>query len=166
MPYAGTARSIPITISKAPAGERRSSLWDDRQSRLFTDPRALEAGDILTVTILINDRAQLATSPSAAAIPAATSACRASFTFDGGDGIGVGRRLGADRRRHAEHGPGRDPALGGHPLRVAAIVMNVLPNGNLLIRGSQEVRVNAELRILTIEGIVGPPTSAPTTRSL
>ncbi|TIN73286.1 MAG: flagellar basal body L-ring protein, partial [Mesorhizobium sp.] len=41
-------------------------------------------------------------------------------------------------------------------LNVAAIVTDVLPNGNLMITGSQEVRVNAELRVLTLAGIVRP----------
>src|SRR5690606_648767 len=41
-------------------------------------------------------------------------------------------------------------------LRIAAVVTDILPNGNLIIRGSQEVRVNAEMRVLQIAGIVRP----------
>jgi flagellar L-ring protein FlgH len=46
-------------------------------------------------------------------------------------------------------------------LSVAASVTAVLPNGNLLITGSQEVRVNAELRILTITGVARPTDIQP-----
>src|SRR5690606_96704 len=46
-------------------------------------------------------------------------------------------------------------------LRVAAVVNGVLPNGNLRISGSHEVRVNQELRVLTIEGLVRPTDIGP-----
>ena len=155
VPYAGTV-AYPDYVSKTPrsAGER-SSLWNDRQSRLFTDPRALEAGAILTVTILINDRAQLRNQSERRRNSSRDIGLSGSFSFDGGPS--------AAGEGSAEIGGGTQSTGRGETqrsedirLRVAAVVMDVLPNGNLLIRGSQEVRVNAELRILTIEGIVRP----------
>ena len=129
---------------------KRFSLWNDRQSRLFTDPRALSVGDILTVSIVINDRAQFKNESDrkrtvsrtlglSAGIPSA------SFEADGGINSGTST-AGAGATTRSEN----------IRLSVAAIVTDVLPNGNLVINGSQEVRVNAELRILTIAGIVRP----------
>ena len=41
-------------------------------------------------------------------------------------------------------------------LRLAGIVTQVLPNGNLVVTARQEVRVNSELRVLQVAGIVRP----------
>ena len=41
-------------------------------------------------------------------------------------------------------------------LRLAGVVTQVLPNGNLVVAARQEMRVNSELRILLVSGIVRP----------
>lgn len=137
-----------------PQPVRRFSLWDDRQANLFTDARALSIGDILTVYILLDDKAQfnnqsdrrrkqgrnigLAVKAQASGTGSDASAdldVSSSSTFQGD-----GATVRSEKVR----------------LSVAAVVTDVLPNGNLIIRGSQEVRVNAEMRVLTIAGIVRP----------
>ncbi|TIV70002.1 MAG: flagellar basal body L-ring protein, partial [Mesorhizobium sp.] len=54
----GNGGGTPYSYPEPPAAPvKKFSLWDDRQSRLFTDPRALQEGDILTVNIKLNDKA-------------------------------------------------------------------------------------------------------------
>lgn len=133
---------------------QRFSLWDDRQSRLFTDARAHSTGDILTIEISINDRANVRNETDR------------SRQTNKGTGLSAGFGIGAaggsangdyDINSSTSHsGAGATSRREEIKLRVAAIVTEVMPNGNLRITGSQEVRVNEELRILTIAGIVRP----------
>ncbi len=133
---------------------RRFSLWDDRQSRLFTDPRALSVGDILTVSILINDKAQFRNESERRRTSSRDLGASASFGWDGFSTSGSGEfDIGSGTQ---SAGRGQTARSEDIRLSIAAIVTDVLPNGNLVIRGSQEVRVNAEMRVLVIEGIVRP----------
>lgn len=133
---------------------KRFSLWNDRQSRLFTDPRALQKGDILTVLISINDRARFINESERNRTASRSLGLSAGWEWDG-----VGQEGAADGSINSEtdmSGTGATSRAENIELSVAAVVTDVLPNGNMVIRGSQEVRVNAELRILTIGGIVRP----------
>lgn len=133
---------------------KKFSLWDDRQSRLFTDPRALSQGDILTVKIKINDRANFKNQNDRSRTANRKLGFDISAQWDklstAGKGSGA---LSSGTDTTADGEIKRSETL---ELNVAAIVIDVLPNGNLMIKGSQEVRVNAELRVLTIAGIVRP----------
>ncbi|MGD9913103.1 MAG: flagellar basal body L-ring protein FlgH [Rhizobiaceae bacterium] len=137
-----------------PPSQQRFSLWHDRQSRLFTDPRALQQGDILTVRISINDRAKFKNESDRSRTASRSLGLKGSASSAGGsvDGAADGKIQSGTE----SSGAGATTRSEAIELLVAAIVTGVLPNGNLLIQGSQEVRVNAELRILTIEGIVRP----------
>jgi len=133
---------------------KKFSLWDDRQSRLFTDPRALRAGDILTVKIKINDRAKFKNQNDRSRTASRSLGFDADLGWDkwstSGKGTGT---LDSKTETNADGAIERSETL---ELNVAAIVTDVLPNGNLMIKGSQEVRVNAEMRVLTIAGMVRP----------
>jgi flagellar L-ring protein precursor FlgH len=133
---------------------KKFSLWDDRQSRLFTDPRALREGDILTVRIKLNDKANFKNQNDRSRTSARKLGYDANVEWDGVSTGGKGDgSLNSTTETNADGEIKRSETL---ELNVAAVVINVLPNGNLLIKGSQEVRVNAELRVLTIAGMVRP----------
>lgn len=133
---------------------KRFSLWDDRQSRLFTDPRALSPGDILTVKIKINDRAKFKNQNDRSRTSSRSLGFDAKLGWDDFSTAGKGTgSLDSTTLTNADGAIERSESL---DLNVAAVVTDVLPNGNLMIKGSQEVRVNYELRVLTIAGIVRP----------
>ena len=147
-PYAETYPEAP------PPAVKRFSLWDDQQSRLFTDPRALKVGDIMTVVISINDQAKLKNENDTSRTGKRSWGLSGAFDLGGSGSSGSGN-LSANGDSQF-NGQGHTTRSEDIKLSVAAVVTRVLPNGNLIIRGQQEVRVNDELRVLTIAGIVRP----------
>ncbi|MDR5652713.1 flagellar basal body L-ring protein FlgH [Ruixingdingia sedimenti] len=138
-----------------------ASLWTGNRASLFGDRRAARRGDILTVVIEINENAEISNS---------TDRSRA-----GSRTMGVPQMLGIPQRldRKLPEGASMAEAVdsGGETsfsgdgsvrrkeklmLRVAATVVEELPNGVLRIEGQQEVRVNYELRELVVTGYVRP----------
>lgn len=139
----------------------QGSLWRSGPTSLFGDRRAARLGDILTVIIDINDKAQLQNTTSR--------------TRSAGENLAIAELLGLPNLLETEiFGDGNlDPAIAMTSssttdgtgtvrrnetvmLRIAATVVEVLPNGHLVVRGTQEVRVNYELRDLQVAGIIRP----------
>lgn len=135
------------------------SLWNDRQSRLFTDPRALRPGDILTVQISIDDRARFKNESERNRKTSRELGFDLGLDWQGAATEGSGK-ASIDSNTDAS-GTGTTERSERLQLSIAAVVTEVFPNGNMMIQGSQEVRVNAELRILNIGGIVRPADIGP-----
>lgn len=150
----GDPKSVYTYPQPPQSQSRRYSLWDDRQSKFFTDARALRAGDILTVDIRINDRARFRNESERSRTAERTIGFGADLSWLG-IGSGGSANAGADSSTDSK-GSGAINRSEDIRLSVAAVVTDVLPNGNLVINGSQEVLVNAEMRVLTITGIVRP----------
>lgn len=145
----------------APQAASANSLWRVGARAFFNDQRAGKIGDILTVQIDIDDSVSTKNN---------TASSRTSNTK-----AGISNLLGLESSLGKFLPGGFDPAnaigtdstfsnAGGGSvsrsekisLTIAAVVSQVLPNGNMVIQGTQEVRTNAELRQLTIAGIVRP----------
>lgn len=130
------------------------SLWDDRQAGFFRDPRASRPGDVLTVVISIDDQATLDNQTNRDRKAATVYGLSGDYSVNGAGGsAGANLNLNSDNKSQGQGSIARSEKI---DLSVAAVVTGVLPNGNLVISGSQEVRVNSELRVLNVAGIVRP----------
>ena len=163
-----SGRSVSMTMP--PEGEtarHKNSLWSKNDRSIFTDQRARQIGDILTVTIDIKDTASIKNETSRGR--------QNGEKFGLPHFFGVNTRLpkilprGADPEKLVDMSSGNTNKGKGEikrneeiSLRVAALITDVLPNGNFVISGKQEVRVNYELRDLRIAGIVRPQDVSPT----
>lgn len=131
------------------------SLWSDHKSALFQDTRAMSLGDILTVDISINDSASFDNQSDRSRSSSTDFAADGTLNTIFGSIAGGGSDISAGSSSSAS-GDGSTQRSEQLNIRVAAIVTGILDNGNLVISGSQEVRLNYELRILNIAGIVRP----------
>lgn len=150
--------NLPATSGRP---EAAASLWAGQSASLVADRRATTRGDILTVVIEIDDRAEISNS--------------SERSRKAGDKVGIPALAGLPQRidprlpegasmadlvdaksSTSYAGEGNISRRDKLTLRVAATVLDTLPNGVLHIQGSQEVRVNFELRELTVSGFVRP----------
>lgn len=136
-----------------------ASLWTSDRGSLLSDDRAVARGDILTVVIEIDDSAQISNSTDASRDGSTSMEVGALFGVPEilenalPDGAAAGVELGGESDFSGDGSVRRAEEL---TLRVAATVTDILPNGVLAIAGSQEVRVNNELRELLVSGFVRP----------
>jgi flagellar L-ring protein precursor FlgH len=136
---------------------------DDNRVNLFRDVRAMSVGDVVTVLIAMDDRAILGNSTDRSREAKIKS--KWTFLLDlvpalGGLPNSQTKQTGAwqndiDSKTETQ-GQGTINRSEQVRFTLAAAVTSVLPNGNLVLHGSQEIRVNNELRVLTIGGIARP----------
>lgn len=136
-----------------------NSLYRTSARGFFKDERAHRVGDILTIMVTISDSAKLSNT---------TQSGRATSNTAGMGGI-LGNAVDTlsngtiDTSNAIEFESGMSNRGNGSVNRseslqtsIAAVVTQVLPNGNLVIEGRQEVRVNFEVRDMIVAGIVRP----------
>jgi flagellar L-ring protein FlgH len=160
-PDSSYAIGIPPGVVAANSSEpvNAHSTWTDSASFLFASKRPPVLGDILTVQVSINDNAQVLNKSNRNRNGKKSAGLAGSFDLAGAGSSG---KMDASLNNSTDFaGSGGTTRSESINLQIAAVVTSVLANGNLLISGSQEVRVNAELRILTITGIVRPSDIQP-----
>lgn len=146
----------PEIIQKQP-----NSLWASNRKNFFKDQRAGSVGDILTVLITIQDDAEIenqtqrARNNSEGAELPALAGYEASLNRILPEAVDPSN-LTSFGSNSSTRGTGSIEREEEINVRLAAVVTQILPNGNLVIDGSQEVRVNFEKRILAVQGVIRP----------
>jgi flagellar L-ring protein precursor FlgH len=143
-----------------PASYSPNSLWRNGSRAFFKDQRAHQVGDILTVKVNITDKASLENE---------TQRSRKNNEDSGVDNffgssklwwplssVNVPGKIFTAKSDGLSEGKGSVDRKEALQTNVAGVVTQVLPNGNLVIEGKQEIRVNFEVRELIVAGIVRP----------
>jgi flagellar L-ring protein precursor FlgH len=160
----GIVHGAPVLVPQ-PAPELQppqvNSLWMPGSRAFFRDPRASKIGDLITVQIDIGDQAKIANTTTRSTNASENANATNLFGLESRlkgvlpDAVDPSSlvKLGSDS---ANTGTGTVDRSETINLTVAAVVTQVLPNGNLVIQGQQEVRVNNEIRELSVSGVVRP----------
>ncbi len=138
-----------------------NSLWQPGARAFFRDQRAAEIGDILTVMIEIDDEASISNESERSRANSEDAGLGSFFGYEESlsqvfpSAFDNDNLVGFDSTT-SNVGSGSITRGERIELKIAAVVTQILPNGNLAIYGRQEVRVNFEVRDLEIAGVIRP----------
>ena len=155
-PVHAPAPNVPLPPPPE-ASRAMNSLWSNGAHSFFHDPRASRPGDIITVNISVADNAQLSNSTTRTRTNADDANLTNFFGLETPLASATGAdpsslvKMGSDTSNVGSGAINRSEAIN---LTLAALVTQVMPNGNLIIGGHQQVRVNNEMRDLQVSGIV------------
>jgi flagellar L-ring protein precursor FlgH len=142
-----------------PASYNPNSLWRNGSRAFFKDQRAHQVGDILTVRVKIDDKAKVENETQrrrTAGDEAGVKDFLGKTALPGLIKAQVPSTLIATESVTSMDGKGTTDRKDEIATNIAGVVTQVLPNGNLVIEGRQEVRVNFEVRELVVAGVVRP----------
>jgi flagellar L-ring protein precursor FlgH len=142
-----------------PASYNPNSLWRNGSRAFFKDQRAHQVGDILTVKVKIDDKAKVENETARrrkANDNAAVNDFLGKTALPGLIKAQVPSTLLSADSTTSTEGKGTTDRKDEIFTNIAGVVTQVLPNGNLVVEGRQEVRVNFEVRELVVAGVVRP----------
>jgi flagellar L-ring protein precursor FlgH len=136
---------------------------DENRVNLYRDIRAMTVGDVVTVTIAMDDKAIVGNATDRSR----DAKIQSKWSYFADFIPALGGREGAQAKAKGDfsnelssststQGQGSINRREQIRFSIAAVVTAVLPNGNLVLHGSQEMRVNYELRVITVAGIARP----------
>jgi flagellar L-ring protein precursor FlgH len=140
----------------APSPPTANSLWRTGARTFFNDQRAGRVGDILTVLVTVNDSAKTSNTTNTSLTTNNAMGVPNFFGLESSLGKVVPGKLITTDTASTSAGAGGVNRAEQINLTIAAVVTEVLPNGNMVIQGTQEIKTNNDVRQLTVAGIVRP----------
>ena len=149
------AQIVAAIPALPPISHDRNSLWQPGAKSFFHDPRANHVGDVITVNVSVADTAKLQNSTTRSRTNSDDANLTNFFGLENALPKGLDPtslvKMGSDTSNVGSGAVNRQESIN---MTLAALVAQVLPNGNLVIDGHQQVRVNNELRDMRVSGIV------------
>ena len=154
------AVSLPMPAPE-PQVRFANSLWRPGARAFFKDQRAAKVGDILTITVTIADEADISNTTVRTRASTEDADLTNILGFEGNLGRVLPQAITPASvlsvgSTSSSTGVGTAKRKETITFQIAALVMQVLPNGNLVIQGHQEVRVNYEVREMLVAGVIRP----------
>lgn len=135
-----------------------NSLWHTGSRAFFPDQRAAHVGDIVTVVVNMADTASLTDNTTATRTANQGMNVSSLFGIVRPSGTSSASGPGQVSSANSDGNTGTGTLTRGETvtLRLAGVITQELPNGNLAVVARQEFRVNSELRELVVSGVVRP----------
>ncbi len=151
--------SMPMPRPEPPPADG-NSLWRTGSRAFFKDQRASQVGDVVTIVVNISDIANLQNNSTQGNTGSETMGMPNMFGLEGAlphiiKAVNPSSLVSTNSAGNST-GTGQIKRAEQVQLRLAGVITQVLPNGNLVVSARQEVRVNSELRELQVGGVVRP----------
>lgn len=156
--YTGHQPVITPQPHRRPAAQNgKNALWQEGAKAFFRDQRANSVGDLLTVLVQISDSGDMTNATTTSRSSGLNTGLSKAFGLESAITSTVRPTLPLNLKSNPTHASeGKTKRSEKLTFKVAALVTQILPNGNLVISGRQEVRVNFEVREILLAGIVRP----------
>ncbi|HAK61788.1 MAG: flagellar basal body L-ring protein FlgH [Pseudomonadota bacterium] len=155
-----TQVALPMPADQ-PYTTKPNSLWRTGSRAFFKDQRATKVGDILTVNINVTDSATVDNKTTRSRTAREGASANALLGYERSLGKILPEAIDPENlidtnSSSKNEGAGSVNRKEAINTTVAAIITQILPNGNFVIQGRQEVRINFEVREIMISGVVRP----------
>jgi flagellar L-ring protein FlgH len=152
--------TMPMPARQPPPNEA-DSLWRSGSRAFFKDQRAAQVGDLITVVVDMTDSANVQNATTATRVSSDTGGIPALFGLQNLLSTILPKPIDPSalvsvNSANNNAGTGQIQRSEAVTVRVAGVVTQVMPNGNLVVVARQEIEVNSELRVLQVTGVVRP----------